>query len=63
MRVALKVDDESSPGDEGTIESIPPGGSRSLALFGKLRSGSLTAEQADEVRRILKTAREALDGL
>jgi DNA-binding PadR family transcriptional regulator len=33
------------------------------ALFSKLRSGSLTAEQADEVKRILQTARAALDRL
>jgi DNA-binding PadR family transcriptional regulator len=33
------------------------------ALFTKLRSGALTAEQVQEVTRILRTAREALDKL
>lgn len=32
-------------------------------LFGRLRSGSLTAEQAEMVKRILRTARESLDKL
>ena len=32
-------------------------------LFGKLRHGSLTADQADTLKRILRTAREALDKL
>ena len=32
-------------------------------LFGRLRSGALTAEQADAVKAILRTARESLDKL
>ena len=32
-------------------------------LFGRLRSGSLTSDQVDEIKRILRGAREALDRL
>lgn len=37
VRVSLLVDDQPA-GDEATLDSIPPGTSRSVALFAKLRS-------------------------
>lgn len=65
VRVALKVDEETTPTDEGTIDSIPPGGSRSLALFAKLPkegahsiTASLPADYlpADDARTVVVRA-------
>jgi hypothetical protein len=46
IRVKLRVDSEQ-PSDEGSVDVIPPGSSKSLALFAKLKSEgghSVTAE-------------------
>lgn len=37
VRVRLRVDSEQ-PSDEGSVDSIPPGSSKSLSLFAKLKS-------------------------
>jgi len=66
VAVRLNVDDES-PSDEGVIESIPPGGTKRLALFTKFRaagfhtvSGQINADHlpADDRRTIAVRARD-----